>query len=76
MQNNSEVLIGLVVGHKRDGRCRYDPQVKQDLIRQCMMPGVSVARMAMQHGINAASASDVDNQVSKQQSHHRATSGV
>lgn len=53
MQRNSEVLNGLVVGHKRDGRCRYDPQVKQELIRQCMMPGVSVARMAMQHGINA-----------------------
>lgn len=53
MQNNSEVLSGLVVGHKRDGRCRYDPQVKQELIRQCMMPGVSVARMAMQHAINA-----------------------
>ena len=53
MQNNSEVLSGLVVGHKRDGRCRYDPQVKQELIRQCMMPGVSVARMAIQHGINA-----------------------
>lgn len=53
MQNNSEVLSGLVVGHKRDGRCRYDPQVKQELIRQCMMPGVSVARMAIQHRINA-----------------------
>ena len=53
MQNNSQVLSGLVVGHKRDGRCRYDPQVKQELVRQCMMPGVSVARMAMQHGINA-----------------------
>lgn len=53
MQRNSEVLNGLVVGHKRDGRCRYDPQVKQELVRQCMMPGVSVARMAMQHGINA-----------------------
>jgi transposase-like protein len=43
----------LVVGHKRDGRCRYDPQLKQELIRQCMLPGVSVARMAMEHGINA-----------------------
>jgi transposase-like protein len=53
MQRNSEVLNGLVVGHKRDGRCRYDPQVKHELIRQCMLPGVSVARMAMQHGINA-----------------------
>ena len=53
MQKNSEVLSGLVAGHKRDGRCRYDPQVKQDLIRQCMLPGVSAACMAMQHGINA-----------------------
>lgn len=53
MQRNSEALNGLVVGHKRDGRCRYDPQVKQELIRRCMLPGVSVARMAMQHGVNA-----------------------
>jgi transposase-like protein len=53
MQKNSEVLSGLVVGHKSDGRCRYDPQVKQELIRQCMRPGVSVARMALQHGVNA-----------------------
>ena len=53
MEKTSEVLSGLVVGHKSDGRCRYDPQVKQELIRQCMKPGVSVARMAMQHSVNA-----------------------
>ena len=53
MQSNSEVLSGLVVGRMRDGRCRYDPQVKQKLVGQCMLPGVSVARMAMQHGVNA-----------------------
>jgi hypothetical protein len=53
MQQNSEVLSGLVIGHKSDGRCRYDPQVKQELVRQCMRPGVSVARMAMQHAVNA-----------------------
>ena len=53
MQKSTEVLSGLVVGHKSDGRCRYDPQVKQELIRQCMKPGVSVARMAMQHAVNA-----------------------
>ena len=53
MQMNSEVLSGLVAGHKRDGRCRYDPQVKQELIRQCTLPGVSVERRAMQHGIIA-----------------------
>ena len=53
MQNTSEVLTGLVVGHKRDGRCQYDPQVKQELVRRCIHPGVSVARIAMQHGVNA-----------------------
>ena len=53
MQSNSEVLSGLVVGRMRDGRCRYDPQVKQELVGQCLLPGVSVARMAMQHGVNA-----------------------
>jgi len=52
MQMNSEVN-GLVVGHKRDGRCQYDPQAKQALVRQCLNPGVSVSRMAMQHGVNA-----------------------
>ena len=53
MQNTTEVLVGLVIGHKRDGRCRYDPQVKQELVHRCMHPGVSVARIAMQHGVNA-----------------------
>ena len=52
MKMNSEVN-GLVVGHKRDGRCKYDSKAKQELIRQCLNPGVSVSRMAMQHGVNA-----------------------
>lgn len=53
MENNSEVLSGLVVTRKRDGRCRYDPQVKQELVKRCLQPGVSVASLAMQHGVNA-----------------------
>jgi transposase len=53
MKSTSEVLVGLVVGHKRDGRCQYDPKVKQELVRRSMQPGASVARMAMQHGVNA-----------------------
>lgn len=53
MNENTEVLSRLVVGHKRDGRCQYDPAAKQELIRQCKQPGVSVSRIAMQHGINA-----------------------
>jgi transposase len=53
MENNSEVLNGLVVAHRRDGRCRYDPQVKQELVKRCLCPGVSVAALAMRHGVNA-----------------------
>jgi transposase len=53
MENDSGAMIGLVVGRMRDGRCRYDPQVKQDLVRRCLQPGVSVAALAMQHGVNA-----------------------
>ena len=53
MENDSEVLSGLVLGRLRDGRCRYDPQAKQELVRRALQPGVSVARMAMQHGVNA-----------------------
>ncbi len=50
---NAELLARLVVGRKRDGRCRYDPLAKQALIDECLQPGVSVARVAMLYGINA-----------------------
>jgi transposase len=53
MQVKTEVMRRLVLGHDRGGRCRYDPQAKAELIQECMKPGVSVARIAMQHGINA-----------------------
>ena len=53
MQVKTEVMRGLVLGRDRGGRCKYDPQAKTALIQECMKPGVSVARMAMQHGINA-----------------------
>jgi transposase len=53
MESNSGVLSGLVLGRKRDGRCHYDPKVKQELVRICLQPGVSVAALAMLHGVNA-----------------------
>ena len=53
MQVKSEIVKRLVLGRDRGGRCKYDPQAKTELIQECMKPGVSVARMAMQHGINA-----------------------
>jgi len=53
MVNNSEVLSGLVLSRNRDGRCQYDPKVKQELVKICLQPGVSVAALAMLHGVNA-----------------------
>jgi transposase len=41
------------VGSKRDGRRRYDKQAKRELVQACLEPGVSVARMALEHGLNA-----------------------
>src|SRR5574338_575184 len=43
----------LVVGHKRDGRSCYDREAKRELIEASLRPGVSVAGMALRHGINA-----------------------
>lgn len=43
----------LVIGRKRDGRGIYDPRVKQELVEICRRPGVSVAKMARECGINA-----------------------
>ena len=52
-EKHTELSKRLVVGHKRDGRSCYDKAAKQELIEACLQPGVSVARMALQHGINA-----------------------
>ncbi|CAB1367273.1 transposase [Denitratisoma oestradiolicum] len=41
------------MGHKQDGRSCYDPQAKRELVEACLQPGISVARLAMQHGVNA-----------------------
>ncbi len=48
-----ELVSQLVVGRKQDGRCVYDPQVKAQIVQECRKPGVSVARVAMQCGVNA-----------------------
>ncbi len=48
-----DVVPGLVRGQKADGRCRYDAQAKAELVRRCGQPGVSVAAMALAHGVNA-----------------------
>ena len=48
-----DVVPGLVRGQRRDGRCVYDKQAKRELVRRCKQPGVSVAGMALAHGLNA-----------------------
>ncbi len=37
----------LVIAHRCDGRCRYDPIAKQELVQSGLQPGVSIAREAM-----------------------------
>jgi len=41
------------VGVLGNGRRRYDPASKQRLVEACLQPGVSVAGLALQHGVNA-----------------------
>jgi transposase len=49
----SELAGRLVVGHKRDGRSIYDEQAKRELVLACREPGVSIAKMARDCGVNA-----------------------
>ena len=37
----------------RDGRRRYDPASRDRLVAACLEPGVSVSRLAVEHGVNA-----------------------
>ena len=43
----------LIVGQGRDGRCLYDPEAKRELVEICLQPGISVAKVALEHGVNA-----------------------
>ena len=49
----SELARRLVVGRKRDGRSIYDEQAKRELVLACLEPGVSVAKLARDCGVNA-----------------------
>jgi transposase len=37
----------------RNGRCLYDPISKERLVDACLEPGASVARLALDNGVNA-----------------------
>lgn len=47
------VIADLVKGRKRNGRCVYDRKAKRALVEAALLPGVSVARLALDHAINA-----------------------
>ncbi len=42
----------LVTGSKLDAQRKYDESAKRELIQQGLKPGVSIAHIAMDHGIN------------------------
>jgi transposase len=51
MEEDEQKLRVRFVG--RNGRRRYDPASKDRLVAACLEPGVSVARLALEHGVNA-----------------------
>lgn len=52
IRTDSEFQL-VVTGTRRDGRRRYDEESKRSLARACLQPGVSLAGMALKHGVNA-----------------------
>ncbi|APR34335.1 transposase [Paraburkholderia sp. SOS3] len=48
--NHSELRV---VRQNRDGRRRYDENAKRALVEAALSSGTSVARLALEHGINA-----------------------
>lgn len=53
MSDPSNPLRLEVVGVLRNGRRRYDLTSKRRLVEACLQPGVSLAGVAMRHGVNA-----------------------
>ena len=53
MSDSSNPLRLEIVGVLRNGRRRYDRASKQRLVEACLQPGVSLAGLALQHGVNA-----------------------
>lgn len=53
-EHSNNLKSRLVTGFERDGRRRrFDPQAKLELVQVCLQPGVSVARVALEHAVNA-----------------------
>ena len=52
-EDAGELVKGLVTKSGANGRHTYSKSAKRALARRCTEPGVSVARMALLHGVNA-----------------------
>jgi transposase-like protein len=52
-EQNTEIVEGLVTRPAVNGRRTYSVDAKKALVRRCLQPGVSVASIALAHGINA-----------------------
>ncbi|MBR8285532.1 transposase, partial [Burkholderia cenocepacia] len=52
MSEKRDLRSRLVIGRKRDGRREYDDAARDELVQICLQPGVSIARTAMEHGLN------------------------
>jgi transposase len=50
--DRSDLRERLVIGRKSDGRRQYDEAAREELVRRCLKPGVSVARLAIEHDLN------------------------
>ncbi|MEB0011420.1 transposase [Glaciimonas sp. Gout2] len=53
VENHSVLSCALVIKRLRNGRCQYDPRAKRELVEAGLRPGVSVAKLAYQHALNA-----------------------
>ncbi|MCK1612034.1 transposase, partial [Bradyrhizobium sp. 136] len=51
MADDDQKLRVRLVG--RNGRRRYEAASKERLVASCLEPGVSVSRLALEHGVNA-----------------------
>jgi transposase len=52
-ESSVERLSDRVLKRQSNGRRVFDPQAKRTLVQACLQPGVSVAGLALQHGVNA-----------------------
>jgi transposase-like protein len=50
---SADIVTGLVTRQGTNGRRTYSVAAKRALAELCRRPGVSVAAMALQHGVNA-----------------------